>query len=232
MVNTLSKTVILSVLAVAFLFLAGTVAEASYYTDRYGSNSYSGRDKGGYFSFPAYPGSYEQTQNRNNLDANQFTTQNTFNDRNLKFGENVRNRNIGANLNFNQDRLNLNQDGRSTQNNFDTGSISYSIGDGTQPTYQRVLTGNFRGKRNDFTITETIFGGEKIDYNRNFGNRNTNTIGYNSNRFSNNIQANAGLTDNTLNRNIDLTQRNTNKINNKYSLVQSDFGSGFRVMFN
>ena len=164
----------------------------------------------------------------------------TFNDKNLIFGENVRNRDLVANFQFNQDRLNLNQDGRSTQSgtnsNFDTGSFSYSVGDGTQPTYQRTLTGNFRGKRNDFTITETIFGGEKTNYNRNFGNRNTNTysnnIGFNNNRFTNNINTNAGLTDNTLTRNTDLTQKDTNTFKNTYSLTKSDFGSGFRIVFN
>ena len=97
MVSTLSRSIILSVLAIAFLFIAGTTAEASYYTDRYG-----GRDTGGYFSFPTYSGNFEQIQNKNSLDVNQFNTQNTFYDRNLVFGENVRNRNLGANCQLNK----------------------------------------------------------------------------------------------------------------------------------
>ncbi|MEK6903437.1 MAG: hypothetical protein AABW64_02210 [Nanoarchaeota archaeon] len=224
-------------LIVLFTFLSGVFAEASFYTQMYGQPSTSQKSGNGeYFSFPVYSGSYAQQNQRNSQNVNQNQNQFGSSTSATELLDRFSSQNIQSGFVSNRNLQDLTEFGQQSQNggNFDGGSSSYSVGDGTQLTSYHELEGNFRGKRNDFRIKEWIYGGEQLKYNRNFGTQNNyaTNLGFNQRSLADNINtgasyANTQTTKNTASKN---TAQQTST--NRYSLQQTNFGSGFSIVFN
>ncbi|MDP1694865.1 MAG: hypothetical protein Q8L34_04975 [Candidatus Woesearchaeota archaeon] len=223
--------------------LASSFAEAAYVYGSYGtgySSPYT-LERGAYypnsgrtnvydesFSFPRGRGDLYYNTNRDSLTnslSQSQTTDRRFNEDLIDnfFGSQTT---YGRNLIDNQDQTTSRQYGTG----FDTGSADYRYGDCSTPSYQRTLQGNYKGSRNDFTITETVCGGEQINLNRNFGNTNgyTNTANTNRRTLQDSLFANTAVQT----RNVDRTTQDTQQTRNTYSLQQSRLGQGYTLVFN
>src|SRR3989338_5725198 len=242
-ISTMMRTTIALLSFVLFLTLFGSTAEAAYVYGSYG-NGYTSPfqlERGAYypnsgrtnvydesFSFPRGRGNVYYANQRDSL-ANSFsqsqTTDRKFNEQFVDnfFGTQA---NYGRNLIDNQDQLSTRQSGTS----FDSGSAQYRYGDCSTPSYQRTLQGNYKGSRNDFTITETVCGGEQINLNRNFGNTNgyTNTADTNRRTLQDSLFANTAVQT----RNVDRVTQDTQQMRNTYSLQESHLGQGYTLVFN
>ena len=223
--------------------LFGSFAEAAYVYGSYGtgySSPYT-LERGAYypqsgntnvydesFSFPRGRGDLYYTNNRDSTTANLFTNQNVDRSMHENFVDNFfgSQTTYGRNLIDNQDQTTSRQYGTG----FDTGSADYRFGDCSTPSYQRTLQGNYKGSRNDFTITETGCGGEQINLNRNFGNTNgyTNTADTNRRTLQDSLFANTAVQT----RNVDRVTQDTQQMRNTYSLQESHLGQGYTLVFN
>ncbi|GEM_PF-2808574 len=230
---------------ILFLTLFGSTVEAAYVYGSSGNgysspfNSYSNtynprntRTTDEFFSFPRGSGSLYYTNQRDSL-ANSFSqSQNvdrssTLNDR---FVDNF----FGSQATYNRNLLDLSEQ-RTTANtgsSFDGGSASYRFGDCSTPSYQRTLRGDYKGNRNDFTLTETICGGQQVDMRRTFGNTNAfaNSASTNGRALQDSLQA--GLTTRTANADRTTTVKDTQQLRNTVSYQKSSFGQGYSLVFN
>ncbi len=232
---------------VLFLTLFGSTAEAAYVYGSYGNGysspfsssnslSYPGSGRTNVydesFSFPRGRGSmYYSNQRDSVLDSfsqsQNIDRTNTVNDR---FVDNF----FGSQANYNRNLLDLSQQQSSTNSgsSFDGGSSQYRFGDCSTPSYQRSLHGDYKGSRNDFTITETICGGQQMNLQRNFGNGNTYANSASSNGRALQDSLNAGLTTRTTNTDRTNTVKETQQLKNSVSYQKSSFGQGYTLVFN
>src|SRR3989344_1828948 len=180
------------------------------------------------FSFPRGRGNLYYANNRDTLAESFFNSGSTDRKNNEQFVDNFfgTQANYGRNLIDNQDQLSTRQSGTS----FDSGSAQYRYGDCSTPSYQRTLQGNYKGSRNDFTITETICGGQQINMQRNFGNTNSYANNLDSTRRALQDTQTAGLTTRTTN--TDRTTQDNQQLRNTVSYQKSSFGQGNTLVFN
>lgn len=219
-------------------FAASAFTDASYYTQMYGQQPFAPQTSGngGYFSFPVYSGSYQEQNQRNRQDVNQlFDQSDSFTDTTQLFDA-FRSRDTTRSFRSLQNLQDLQEYGNVAQSNtnYDSGSMSYSVGDGNQLTSYRELEFNGRGKRNDVRIKEWIYGGEQVKYAKNFGSTNNylTNAGFNQRAYTNDLFSGASSTDVVQNRQTQNNRATTNTLNNRYSLQQASFGSGFSIVFN
>ncbi len=223
--------------------LASSFAEAAYVYGSYG-NGYTSPfqlERGAYypntrgtnvydesFSFPRGRGSLYYSNQRDSLlesFSQSQTADSTLDERFIDnfFGSQA---NYGRNLIDNQDQFTSRQSGV----NFDNGYADYRFGDCSAPSYQRTLQGDYKGSRNDFTITETICGGQQMNLRRNFGNTNSYATSLDSTRRALQDAQTAGVTTRTVN--TDTNAQNSQQLRNSVSYQKSNFGQGYTLVFN
>lgn len=246
---------ILYLLTLVFFILFSTFTEAAYisgqgYTSPFGlgsSNSYSGSYPFSYsayrptrtsvtdefFSFPRGSGDFRYSTTRDSA------LESFSNTRNLDRTTNVNDRFVdnffGAQAR--SDRfLTDNQDTASSQQsgaNFDNGFATLSQGICSNgPSYERTLRGDFKGSRNDFTITESICGGQQLNLQRNFGNSNAyaNQLSLNRRALQDSTAADAIARTSSVDRTTAL--KDSQQLRNSYSLQKSNFGQGYTLVFS
>ena len=234
-----TRLMILGLFAIVALFAGAFVAEAQYYDtgSAYRDRFTTYRGGGNYFAFPRASGSYAQSFNQNSFDTsrNFFNTGSTDNSRSLR--DNVFTQSIGTNINLNRNLLDSREAFTTTQRGgqYDTGSINYVEGDANLVTYKRELEGRSGGTRaGRFRITETIYGGPQVRYNRNFGvgNAFTTTQSANNRAFTDNFNSNAQVVNNQRNSNLVETNKEKNTFNDRFTMRETQFGNGFNLVFN